>query len=575
MSKVYVYANFVHVFHIASYINTIITPYSRTETLSGRYYHNIGFNTTNSTCMHIDATHYTFFNESMFPLFQSNGYTTAMFGKLTNDVSPWCSNAESGLPPKLTGFDRIYAMCQQSNYYGPYWFDKHINNSYSILNYTNRLNDKSIGFNYHQTPLIGNKTIDFLHSISNSSSPFLIWIGPHAPHEPAVPTSWYGNEFNNISTPHTPNYNLSSPNKHAMVADSPPLNNTAEYLLDNLYRDRLRSLLSVNDIIKGLWDEIFDKYEGLLDNTYIIYTSDHGFHLGQWGIACYKAQMYETDIHVPFYMRGPNLIGITRNKKGNDDDDNDDGLELKLEYDHHDGNTPAATLDNLIGNVDILPTLLDLANIDKPENIDGKSFAQFIVTDKNRHYYGKNIRKNEKHKSKLTKISKNWGNKNVETAKAVKDRYNYNSGNRSNNNWRDMFLVQFKADASAHCFGMCNIWFANESDVLNPCYPGRIDNPPCGPHGMQLPWWYVNDPVSNNYRALRIMNDTFNIVYTEFVNFSWTIEDLENPNFYEYYNLTNDPYQMNNSFNTLTQNEINYYHSIIMDLGQCSGSQCP
>ena len=58
-----------------------------------------------------------------------------------------------------------------------------------------------------------------------------------------------------------------------------------------IYRERQRTLLSVDDLVENVLNKIPD-----LDNTYVIFSSDHGYHLGQFGMTHDKRQLYEFDI---------------------------------------------------------------------------------------------------------------------------------------------------------------------------------------------------------------------------------------------------------------------------------------
>lgn len=76
-------------------------------------------------------------------------------------------------------------------------------------------------------------------------------------------------------------------------------------LLDSYYRQRWETLLAVDEMIAAIIQTLDDQRQ--LDNTYIIYTSDNGYHMGQNAQPWDKRQPYETDIRVPLLLRGPGI----------------------------------------------------------------------------------------------------------------------------------------------------------------------------------------------------------------------------------------------------------------------------
>ena len=115
--------------------------------------------------------------------------------------------------------------------------------------------------------------------------------------------------------------------------------------LDKLYRLRLRSLKAVDEAIARLID-LLEK-NGQLDNTYIIFTSDNGFHLGQHRLLATKYTPYEEDIRVPLIVRGP---GVRANK----------------------------VVKAFVENIDLAPTIAELAGATMPAPVDGRSFVPFL-----------------------------------------------------------------------------------------------------------------------------------------------------------------------------------------------------
>ena len=135
--------------------------------------------------------------------------------------------------------------------------------------------------------------------------------------------------MDDVTIPITPNYNLSCPDKTQHIRQNPPLSDVAHCWQNQHFRDRWASLLSVDDILDAVVARL--EAQGVLDKTFIFYSSDHGYKQGQWRVGTSKQHPYETDIRVPFLVRGP---GVQAN----------------------------STHDDIVGNVDLTPPTMEYVN---------------------------------------------------------------------------------------------------------------------------------------------------------------------------------------------------------------------
>ena len=129
--------------------------------------------------------------------------------------------------------------------------------------------------------MIRRKALEFLDS-HDTTDPFMMVLATPAPHDPFTPAPQYENEFSDKKAPRIPNFNYvdeENEQKHWFIRQQPrPLNDTFVEMVDDIFRNRWRTLLSVDDMVDAVMLKLEEK--NLLDDTVVIFTSDHGYHLG-------------------------------------------------------------------------------------------------------------------------------------------------------------------------------------------------------------------------------------------------------------------------------------------------------
>jgi N-acetylglucosamine-6-sulfatase len=257
------------------------------------------------------------------------GYRTVLLGKYLNGYP----GKESLRPPP--GWDEWYALKDPRKYFN-YRVDEN-----------GRLVLHGHGANDYQTDVLAEKTVDFIaRTHANGKQPFFIYLAPSAPHTPAVAAPRHAEEFANATAPRTAAFNESDvSHKPAWLRKIPPLSAEEIAEIDGLYRRRLQSMLAVDEMIEKIVGAL--QAHRLLEQTYIFFTSDNGFHFGEHRLKEGKETAYEEDIRVPLIVRGPGVAA-------------------------------GRTLRHLALNIDLAPTLAELAGVTPPDFVDGRSLKPLL-----------------------------------------------------------------------------------------------------------------------------------------------------------------------------------------------------
>lgn len=304
---------------------------SRSSILRGQYAHNTQIFTNGGAGGGFQKAHDLGLENSTFATWlQDAGYRTVLLGKYLNGYPG--NLGKDYVPP---GWDEWYSG--ERNQY--LQFNYELNENGTIVEYGDAPED------YLQDVITG-KAVDFIERTTEAGRPFMMWMPPYSPHQPATFAPRHAQDFEGVQAPRPPSFNPDDVSgSPSWVQDRPLLADEEIDALDGLYRKRLQSMLGVQDTVDRLIKTLRDT--GQLSNTYIFFSSDNGFHLGQHRLAAGKNTEFEEDLHVPLIVRGPGIPA---------------GQVLK----------------HLALNIDFAPTFAQLAGLPFPDFVDGRSLVPLL-----------------------------------------------------------------------------------------------------------------------------------------------------------------------------------------------------
>ena len=308
-----------------AFVTTSLCSPSRASILTGQYSH-----------VHTIVDNVAPAPENLvyFPEYlQKAGYQTSFFGK-------WHMGDANDYP--RPGFNHWESFKGQGVYYNP-----NLNINGNRVQYQDST---------YITDLLTEHAIDWLDH-RDKEKPFFLYLSHKAVHSPLQPAQRHKGMYAHEKYPLPSTYyqTMSDEYKNLKWPEWVKQQRYSWHGVDYLYhshqdieeivRTYCETLKAVDESVESVMKYLKDN--GLEENTMIVYMGDNGFSWGEHGLID-KRHFYEESVKVPFLVYAPGIF------KG--------GL----------------TIDKMVQNVDIAPTVLELAGLKKPEYMPGMSFTQLL-----------------------------------------------------------------------------------------------------------------------------------------------------------------------------------------------------
>jgi arylsulfatase A-like enzyme len=256
---------------------------------------------------------------------QKTGYKTAMMGKFLNGYLP---RKHQPLPGWSDWF------VSGAGYRN---FDYDINSNGQILQFGHAPED-------YLTDVLSAHTDSLIRAWKDH--PFFIEIATFTPHGPFIPAPRHQELFNDAKAPRTPAFNKQADSTAPdWLRKLQPLGSKQIDRIDNIFRNRLRCIMSIDEMLGNIRKILNET--GVSNNTYIFFSSDNGYHLGDYSMLQGKQTPFDIDIRVPLIACGPNVA------KG-------------------------SLQQNIVSNIDLAPTFSGLAGGQLTGEADGRDIQHLL-----------------------------------------------------------------------------------------------------------------------------------------------------------------------------------------------------
>ena len=302
-------------------VSTALCSPSRASILTGQFAHRHGVVDNNSRV----PAGTRFFSQDL----QKAGWQTAFMGK-------WHMGHASDEP--RPGFHKWISFKGQGVYFNP----------------TFNIDGKRVKRQGHVSDLLTEYALDWLKNDRDQDKPFLLYLSHKAVHGMFEPAKRHLGKYDDVKLEYPKSMANTEENykgKPQWVKEQRNSWHGVDHMyhgqmdFDTFYRRYCETLLSVDESI----GRVIKYLEGnnLAENTLVMYMGDNGFVFGEHGLID-KRHMYEESMRVPFLAWCPGMI------------------------------EPGSVIEELIQNIDIAPTVMDVAGLNTPERMDGQSFLPIL-----------------------------------------------------------------------------------------------------------------------------------------------------------------------------------------------------